>query len=119
MSDVIGVAGDWIRSFVKRIEQIESELKELTKATKEIFSEAKGEVLDVKILNWKRDVYSAGTIVVRRCCNRHRSASAENPARFIQLRRFWACRCQPFVKLLGLGSLCRLEAVLVRKGTDA
>jgi uncharacterized protein (UPF0335 family) len=65
MSDVIGVAGDRIRSFVKRIEQIESELKELT--------EDKGEVFDVKILNWKRDVYSAGTIVVRRCCNRHRT----------------------------------------------
>jgi uncharacterized protein (UPF0335 family) len=65
MSDVIGVVGDRIRSIVKRIEQIESELKELT--------EDKGEVFDVKILNWKRDVYSAGTIVVRRCCNRHRT----------------------------------------------
>jgi uncharacterized protein (UPF0335 family) len=50
MSDVVGIAGDRIRSFVERIEQVESELKELTEAKKEIFSEAKGEGFDVKIL---------------------------------------------------------------------
>jgi uncharacterized protein (UPF0335 family) len=50
MSDVVGVAGDRIRSFVERIEQIETELKELTEAKKEIFSEAKGEGFDVKVL---------------------------------------------------------------------
>jgi uncharacterized protein (UPF0335 family) len=43
MSDVVGIAGDRIRSLVERIEQIESELKELTEAKKEIFSEIKGE----------------------------------------------------------------------------
>ncbi len=32
MSDVVGIAGDRIRSFVERIEQIETELKELTEA---------------------------------------------------------------------------------------
>jgi len=50
MSDTIGIAGDRIRSFVERIEQIETELKELTEAKKEIFSEAKGEGFDVKVL---------------------------------------------------------------------
>jgi uncharacterized protein (UPF0335 family) len=39
MSDTVGIAGDRIRSFVERIEQIETELKELTEAKKEIFSE--------------------------------------------------------------------------------
>ncbi|MBJ6127371.1 DUF2312 domain-containing protein [Microvirga splendida] len=50
MSDVVGIAGDRIRSFIERIEQIETELKELTEAKKEIFSEAKGEGFDVKVL---------------------------------------------------------------------
>jgi uncharacterized protein (UPF0335 family) len=50
MSDVGGIAGDRIRSFVERIEQIEAELKELTEAKKEIFCEAKGEGFDVKVL---------------------------------------------------------------------
>jgi uncharacterized protein (UPF0335 family) len=44
MSDVVGIVGDRIRSFVERIEQIETEAK------KEIFSEAKGEGFDVKVL---------------------------------------------------------------------
>jgi uncharacterized protein (UPF0335 family) len=42
MSDVVGIAGDRIRSFVERIEQIETELKDL--------AEAKGEGFDVKVL---------------------------------------------------------------------
>ena len=50
MSDTVGIAGDRIRSFVERIEQIETELKELSEAKKEIFSEAKGEGFDVKVL---------------------------------------------------------------------
>ena len=50
MSDTVGVAGDRIRSFVERIEQIESELKDLYEAKKEVFSEAKGEGFDVKVL---------------------------------------------------------------------
>jgi len=50
MSDTVGIAGNRIRSFVERIEQIETELKELTEAKKEIFSEAKGEGFDVKVL---------------------------------------------------------------------
>ena len=50
MSDVIGIPGNRIRSFVERIEQIENEIKELNEAKKEVFSEAKGEGFDVKIL---------------------------------------------------------------------
>ncbi len=50
MSDVVGIAGDRIRSFIERIEQIENEIKDLNEAKKEIFSEAKGEGFDVKIL---------------------------------------------------------------------
>ncbi|MPR10768.1 DUF2312 domain-containing protein [Microvirga tunisiensis] len=50
MSDIVGVPGNRIRSFVERIEQIENEIKELNEAKKEVFSEAKGEGFDVKIL---------------------------------------------------------------------
>ena len=50
MSDVVGIPGNRIRSFVERIEQIENEIKDLTEAKKEVFSEAKGLGFDVKIL---------------------------------------------------------------------
>ena len=50
MSDVVGIPGNRIRSFVERIEQIENEIKDLNEAKKEVFSEAKGEGFDVRIL---------------------------------------------------------------------
>lgn len=50
MSDTVGLAGDRIRSFVERIEQIEVELQDLAEGKKEVFAEAKGEGFDVKIL---------------------------------------------------------------------
>ena len=50
MSDTVGVAGDRIRSFVERIEQLEIESQELNEQKKEVFSEAKGEGFDVKII---------------------------------------------------------------------
>jgi uncharacterized protein (UPF0335 family) len=50
MSDVTGIPGDRIRSFVERIEQIETEIKDLNEAKKEILAEAKGEGYDVKVL---------------------------------------------------------------------
>ena len=50
MSDVVGIPGNRIRSFVERIEQIENEIKDLNEAKKDVFSEAKGEGFDVKIL---------------------------------------------------------------------
>src|SRR5918997_6424677 len=49
MSDTVGVAGDRIRSFVERIEQLDTELQELNEQ-KEVFAEAKGEGFDVKVL---------------------------------------------------------------------
>jgi uncharacterized protein (UPF0335 family) len=50
MSDEIGIAGNRVRSFVERIEQLETEVAELNEQKKEVFSEAKGEGFDVKIL---------------------------------------------------------------------
>jgi uncharacterized protein (UPF0335 family) len=50
MSDVVGIPGNRIRSFVERIEQIETEIKDLNEAKKEVFSEANGEGFDVKVL---------------------------------------------------------------------
>jgi len=45
--DTVGIAGDRIRSFVERIEE---EIKALNEGKKEIFAEAKGDGLDVKVL---------------------------------------------------------------------
>ena len=50
MSDEIGIAGNRVRSFVERVEQIEAEIAELNEGKKEVFAEAKGEGFDVKIL---------------------------------------------------------------------
>lgn len=50
MSDTVGIAGERIRSFIERVEQIEEELKALNEGKKEVFSEAKGEGFDVKVL---------------------------------------------------------------------
>lgn len=49
MSDVT-VSGGRIRSFIERIENIDCELQELNEQKKEVFSEAKAEGFDVKIL---------------------------------------------------------------------
>ena len=50
MTDPVGIAGDRIRSFVERIEQLETELQEINEQKKEVFSEAKGEGFDVKVI---------------------------------------------------------------------
>ncbi len=50
MSGPGGVAGDQLRAFIERIENIEEEIRSLTEDKKEIFAEAKGEGFDVKIL---------------------------------------------------------------------
>jgi uncharacterized protein (UPF0335 family) len=50
MSDTAGVPGDRICSFIERIERIDEEMKALSDGKKEVFSEAKGEGLDVKVL---------------------------------------------------------------------
>ena len=44
------IPGGRIRSFVERIENLDNELQELNEQKKEVFSEAKAEGLDVKIL---------------------------------------------------------------------
>jgi uncharacterized protein (UPF0335 family) len=49
MSDVT-IPGARIRSFVERIENLDTELQELNEQKKEVFSEAKGEGFDIKIL---------------------------------------------------------------------
>ena len=45
-----GIAGDRLRSFVERIERLEEEIKALSDDKKDIYVEAKGEGLDVKVL---------------------------------------------------------------------
>ena len=49
MSD-ISIPGGRIRSFVERIEHLDTELQDLNESKKEVFSEAKAEGFDVKIL---------------------------------------------------------------------
>ena len=49
MSDIT-IPGGKILSYVERIENLETELQELNEQKKEVFSEAKGEGFDVKIL---------------------------------------------------------------------
>jgi uncharacterized protein (UPF0335 family) len=46
----ITIPGGKIRSFVERIENLDSEMQELSEQKKEVFAEAKGEGFDVKIL---------------------------------------------------------------------
>ena len=49
MSDIT-IPGGKIRAFVERIENLDTELQELNEQKKEVFSEAKDEGFDVKIL---------------------------------------------------------------------
>ena len=49
MSDIT-IPGGRIRSFVERIESVDTELQELNEQKKEVFTEAKAEGFDVKIL---------------------------------------------------------------------
>ena len=50
MVDVGGIAGDTLRSYIERIERLEAEKTALTADIREIFSEAKGNGFDVKIM---------------------------------------------------------------------
>jgi len=50
MTDTVGIAGERILSFIERVEHIDEEMKALTDGKKEVFSEAKGEGFDVKVL---------------------------------------------------------------------
>jgi uncharacterized protein (UPF0335 family) len=50
MTNTVGISGNRILSFIERIEHIDEELKALNEGKKEVFSEAKGEGLDIKVL---------------------------------------------------------------------
>src|ERR1700722_1763617 len=50
MADVGGIAGDRLKSFVERIERLEEERRALGQDIKEVFSEAKGNGFDPKIM---------------------------------------------------------------------
>ena len=45
-----GIAGDYLRSFVERIERLEEEKKVISDDIKDVYAEAKGTGFDVKIL---------------------------------------------------------------------
>ena len=50
MSDVGGIAGDVLRSYIERIERLEEEKKAVSGDIKEVYSEAKGNGFDPKIM---------------------------------------------------------------------
>jgi len=50
MTDVGGIAGDRLKSFVERIERLEEEKKALANDIKEVYAEAKGSGFDTKIM---------------------------------------------------------------------
>jgi len=50
MGGSVGIAGDRLRSLVERIERLEEEIKGLSDDKKDIYTEAKGEGFDIKIL---------------------------------------------------------------------
>ena len=50
MTNTAGIPGDRVCSPIERVERIDEEIKALNEGKKELFAEAKGEVLDVKVL---------------------------------------------------------------------
>lgn len=50
MSEVGGIAGDRLRSFIERIERLEEERRSIADDIKEVYSEAKGTGFDTKIM---------------------------------------------------------------------
>lgn len=50
MTDVGGVAGDRLKSFIDRIEKLEEEKHAIGEDIKEVFAEAKGTGFDTKIM---------------------------------------------------------------------
>ena len=50
MSDVGGVAGERLRSFIQRIERLEEEKKTISDDIREVFAEAKSNGFDPKIM---------------------------------------------------------------------
>ena len=50
MTDVTGVSGERLRSFIERIERLEEEKKALSDDIREVYCEAKGTGFDIKVL---------------------------------------------------------------------
>jgi uncharacterized protein (UPF0335 family) len=50
MTDPTAIPGERICSFIERVERIDEEIRALNEGKKEVFSEAKGEGFDVKVL---------------------------------------------------------------------
>jgi len=50
MTEVAGIAGDQLRSYIERAERLIEEKDALTQDINEIFSEAKGNGFDVKVM---------------------------------------------------------------------
>jgi uncharacterized protein (UPF0335 family) len=50
MTNTVEIPGDRICAFIERVEHIDEEIKALNEGKKEVFSEAKGEGFDVKVL---------------------------------------------------------------------
>lgn len=49
-TNIGGIAGDQLRSFIERIERLEEEKSALSEDIKEVYAEAKGAGFDVKIM---------------------------------------------------------------------
>lgn len=50
-SNIAGIAGDRLRSFIERIERMNEEIKSLQEDVKEVKKEAKGTGFDLKVVN--------------------------------------------------------------------
>jgi len=50
MADIGGIAGERLKSFVERVENLEAEKQALAEDIKEVYSEAKSSGFDIKIL---------------------------------------------------------------------
>ena len=50
MTQVGGIAGEQLRTFIERIERLEEEKKDVQDQIKEVFSEAKGVGFDTRIM---------------------------------------------------------------------
>ena len=50
MTNTVRIPGDRICSFIERVERIDEEIQALNEGKKEVFSEAKGEGFDLKVL---------------------------------------------------------------------
>ena len=46
----VNITADALRQFIERIEQLNAEIADLTETRKEVFTEAKGEGYDVKVI---------------------------------------------------------------------